>query len=173
MYECRITCKWCKYHDFDKNKVGYSPCKMIDHDLIQLRPKAFGGYSKAFDNNDICYFYEPAEFIKNPSFTNIEEYTKWLSEEWFVNTKSQKRQGFDKIKHFQYVTLRIPSEDIELEIHLYDWLMNTWREGNKIKYKKLSKLIKNKKGKYYKKEVLDTPDVKSFGIYEFKGDMKL
>ena len=159
MYECRLTCNRCKYHKCEG--VKYLPCKMIDHDKIQLKPSVFGGYAKSYDFNDICYFYEPAEYIKNPSFTNIEEYVKYLSEEWYEPSNFKKKVGINEVKQFRYVVLRIPSKDLEFHVPLYDWIMNTWKDGNKIKYKEVAKLVKNKKGEYYKREIIDRIDVKT------------
>lgn len=159
MYECRLTCGFCKFHKWGGLK--WQPCKMIDHNKIQLIPKVFGGYDKSYYFNDICCFYEPAEYIKNPSFTNIEEYVKYLSEEWYEPSKFMKMVGINEVKQFKYVGLRIPSKDLEFHVPLYDWIMNTWKDGNKIKYKEVSKLVKNKKGEYYKKEIIDRIDVKT------------
>ena len=48
------------------------------------------------------------------------------------------------------------------------WLRGTWKEGNKIRYKKISRLIKNKKGEYYKMELIDTVDIRTDEIYRGK-----
>lgn len=152
-YECRLTCSRCEYHQSDG--VGYKPCKMIDHDKIQLRPAIYGGYTKAYDWNDICCFYEPAKYIKNPSFTNIKDYVDYLDMEWYEPSKYQKRLGISKVKHYRHVTIRIPSKDLEIEIPLYDWIMNTWRNGSMIKFKRVYKLLKNNKENYYKRELID------------------
>ena len=169
----RLFCKQCKFYGreyFDNGELKRHPCKSIDHDILQIRPQIFNGYSGAYDFTEICNHYEPAKYIKNPSFNNMEDYIEWLSKCYHTTSEYYEQEGYIAIKHFHYVTLRIPKDDIEIEIPLYDWNMGTWRKGNKIKYKELWKLIKRKDGKYHKRKLIDRPELKTFGWYEIKED---
>ena len=143
MEQNKLMCSWCQYHIHEG--IGYKPCPNLDHDKIQLRPKVFGGYDKAYYVCEICSYYKPAKWIKYPSFTNIEDYIEFLDKEFYEPSNYQKKLGISKIKQFGYVSIRIPSEDLEIEVPLIHWLKGTWREGNKIRYKKVSKLIKKYK----------------------------
>lgn len=110
------------------------------------------------------------KWIKNPTFTNIEDYIEFLDKEWYEPSNYQKAIGISNLKQFRYVSIRIPSEDLEIEVPLIHWLKGTWRNENKIRYKKISRLIKNKKGEYYKMELIDTVNIKTDEVYhgEFK-----
>ena len=70
-------------------------------------------------------------------YTDINDYLEWLKEEWYDTNTVYKKRGLERIQHLEYVTLRIPSKDIEIRVPLYDWMMGTWKNGNKIKYKEV------------------------------------
>ena len=168
MEQNKLRCSWCQYHIHEG--IGYKPCPNLDHDKIQLRPQVFNGYSGAYDSCEICLHYKSAKWIKNPTFTNIEDYIEFLDKEWYEPSNYQKAISISNLKQFRYVSIRIPSEDLEIEVPLIHWLKGTWKEGSKIRYKKISRLIKNKKGEYYKMELIDTVDIKTDEVYhgEFK-----
>ena len=167
----RLFCNQCKYYSKEKSineKLMRKPCKNIDHNIIQLRPKIFGGYEEAYRLTDICNYYEPKEYIKNSNYTNIDSYIYFLENDFYETPKCYKLKGLSNIKHFITITIRIPSEDLEIQVPLYDWLKGTWKIGNTIKYKSLYKLIKNKNGDYKKRELIECMESNDFGWYDIR-----
>ena len=75
MEQNKLRCSWCQYHIHEG--IGYKPCPNLDHDKIQLSPQVFNGYSGAYDSCEICSHYKSAKWIKNPTFTNIEDYIEF------------------------------------------------------------------------------------------------
>lgn len=167
----RLFCNQCKYYskeEFIDGKLIRSPCKNIDHNIFQLKPKIFGGYEEAYRLSDICCYYKPKEYIKNSNYTDIYSYIYFLENEFYKTPKFYKSKGITIIKNFKTVTIRIPQEDLEILIPFYDWIIGTWKVDNRIKYKTLYKLIKNKNGIYKKRELIEHKKYNEFGWYDIK-----
>ena len=170
----RLFCNQCKHYgveEFIDGKSVRKPCKNIDHNIIQLRPKIFGGYEEAYRLSDICFHFKPKQYIKNSNFTDINSYIKYLNEDFYKTNSVYVKKGFSVIKHFRSITIRIPNEDIEIEVPLFDWLNGTWKKDKKIKYKSIWKLIKNKNGDYKKRKLIELKPLGEFGWYDIDENM--
>lgn len=167
----RLFCSQCKYYSKEEIINGQSirkSCKNIDHNIIQLRPSIFGGYEESYRLTDICNYYKPKAYIKNSNYTNIDSYIYFLENDFYETPKCYKLKGLSTIRHFRTITLRILKEDLEIQVPLYDWLKGTWKIDNKIKYKSIYKLIKNKNGLYKKRKLIDYKEFNEFGWYQIK-----
>ena len=167
----RLFCSQCKYYSKEEIINGQSTrksCKNIDHNIIQLRPSIFGGYEESYRLTDICNYYKPKAYIKNSNYTNIDSYIYFLENDFYETPKCYKLKGLFTIRHFRTITLRILKEDLEIQVPLYDWLKGTWKIDNKIKYKSIYKLIKNKNGLYKKRKLIDHKEFNEFGWYQIK-----
>ncbi|MGL5380402.1 hypothetical protein [Clostridium sp.] len=157
MYEGnRLFCGTCKHVSrsmIENGKEKYTKCKNIDHDKIKLYPKIYGGYSESIRNCEICGHYEPKEYIKNPSFKNMEEYIDFMENEWYDTTEYYKSKGISKFKDCKWVSLII--EDIWIEVSLYDWMSNSWICEDTIKYIGLYKIKRDSKGKMKSRKAID------------------
>lgn len=172
----RLFCNQCKYYSKEESvdgKLIRKPCKNIDHNIIQLHPYIFGGYEESYRKTDICNYYEPKEYIKNSNYTNIDSYIDFLENDFYDTPEYYKLKGMSTIKHFRTITIRIPAEDLEIQVPLYDWLKGTWKIGNTIKYKSLYKLIKNKKGNYKKRKLIEHMKSNDFGLYDIRINSKI
>lgn len=167
MYEGNhLFCASCKYrskHMVDGEKMKFTPCKAIDHNNIKLYPKTYGGYSESIRLCEICGYYEPAAWIKNPCFKNIKEYIKFMDLEWYLTSKYYKEQGINKIRHCRYISLLIG--DVWLEVSLYDWMNNSWNTVKGIKYIRKFKLNRKSNGKIKSKTRLDNLKLGEFDYY--------
>lgn len=157
----RLTCNMCKFKP--KDILNPEPCKSLDHNIIKLYPKTFSGYSGSINSLEICGHYKPAKWIKNSSFNNIEEYIDFMDNEWHITSNYYKEKGLSSIRHFRYISLII--QDIWVEVPLYDWMMNTWRIDNRIKYIRMYEIKRNAKGKITKKIRIDSLKLGEFDYY--------
>lgn len=162
MYEGnKLFCRFCKYHSkltYREGELCVPPCRNIDHNTIKFKPQIFNGYDGAYDNCHICSHYAPKSYIRNSNFTNIEEYIEWLDTIEYETPQKYKDKRLSTIRHFLYVTLQV--KDVILRVPLYNWLNGTWLEDNKIIYKLMYKIEKNKM------VILDEPKLGEFNYYQ-------
>lgn len=161
----RLTCKECKHvsrSNIIDGKMIWSPCKMIDHDIIQLYPKVFGGYSESVSHCEICYYYERATWIKNSEFTTIEDYIEFM-DDWYNTPATWINKDINYIRHCQHISLIIG--DKWIEVALFDWLNNTWNTNEGIKYIRLYDIVRSPKGTIKRKIRIDSLELGEFGYY--------
>ncbi len=152
-------CRYCPKFYYENGKKKYKPCKMIDHNKIRFLASVFNGY--ALEREDICRYYEPAEWgvSGKKEWVGIEEYIKYMDEEYYVTPKFLKEEGKSKIKDIITIPLVVGTQqdrwgDYVYYVSLYDWFTGEAIKGDVIKYKKKFKVIRSKTGKASKRELV-------------------
>lgn len=170
MYEGnKLNCKSCEFVSNFKIIKGikkYSACKNIDHDKIKLYRRIFSGYEDSLNSCCICKYYKPKKYIKNSKFKNIEEYIEFLDLELYQTSEYYKIKGLNTLKHFKSIAVII--DNLWIDIPMYDWINDTWKTDNKIKYIRLFEIKINSDGKFIKKIRKDNLEIGSFGFLELE-----
>ncbi|MEM5599213.1 hypothetical protein AAHB53_28085 [Niallia circulans] len=100
---------------------------MIDHDTIKLYQPYFKTYESIKQLNDICFYYEPKEWLTK-EWKGLDAYIKYLDEEYYSHIyPDQTKLDYDRRICLVY-------NDNHYYVSLFSWLDGSAIQDGKINY---------------------------------------
>jgi len=111
---------------------------MIDHDTIKLFQPYFKTYESIKQLNDICFYYEPKEWLTK-EWKGLDEYIKYLDKEVYVHIHpDQTKLDYDRRICLVYM-------GNHYYVSLFSWLDGSAIQDGKINYIFWFEVLKNKR----------------------------